>query len=140
MGGEIAGRRANVISARAKVRRMTDAKRSTQERLQALDAELDSLERATSPAAAPAPRVKAPRAELSQPENRRRRWLFWIIQCWGALMFLLMLAQDGGKTPPWQWPLLAAFVFGLGWAAYGFHLPFGEGSHRWSVRRDALAA
>ena len=25
-------------------------------------------------------------------------------------------------------------------AAYGFHLPFGEGSHRWSVRQDALAA
>lgn len=25
-------------------------------------------------------------------------------------------------------------------AAYGFHLPFGEGSHRWSVREDALAA
>lgn len=25
-------------------------------------------------------------------------------------------------------------------AAYGFHLPFGEGSHRWSVREQALAA
>ncbi|TAJ72407.1 MAG: hypothetical protein EPO51_09900 [Phenylobacterium sp.] len=25
-------------------------------------------------------------------------------------------------------------------AAYGFHLPFGEGSHRWSVRNDAMAA
>ncbi|HZZ37089.1 MAG TPA: hypothetical protein VFE03_15315 [Caulobacteraceae bacterium] len=25
-------------------------------------------------------------------------------------------------------------------AAYGFHLPFGEGSHRWSVRNEALAA
>lgn len=25
-------------------------------------------------------------------------------------------------------------------AAYGFHLPFGEGSHRWSVRGEALAA
>jgi hypothetical protein len=25
-------------------------------------------------------------------------------------------------------------------AAYGFHLPFGDGSHRWGVRRDGLAA
>ena len=25
-------------------------------------------------------------------------------------------------------------------AAYGFHLPFGEGSHRWGVREQALAA
>lgn len=25
-------------------------------------------------------------------------------------------------------------------AAYGFHLPFGEGSHRWSVREDSYAA
>jgi hypothetical protein len=25
-------------------------------------------------------------------------------------------------------------------AAYGFHLPFGEGSHRWGVRQDGLAA
>lgn len=25
-------------------------------------------------------------------------------------------------------------------AAYGFHLPFGEGSHRWSVRGEAIAA
>ncbi len=25
-------------------------------------------------------------------------------------------------------------------AAWGFHLPFGEGSHRWSVRPDVLAA
>ena len=25
-------------------------------------------------------------------------------------------------------------------ATYGFHLPFGEGSHRWGVRQDALAA
>jgi len=25
-------------------------------------------------------------------------------------------------------------------AAYGFHLPFGEGSHRWSVRQEAYAA
>ena len=25
-------------------------------------------------------------------------------------------------------------------AAYGFHLPFGEGSHRWSVRQNGLAA
>ena len=25
-------------------------------------------------------------------------------------------------------------------AAYGFHLPFGEGSHRWGVRTEALAA
>jgi len=25
-------------------------------------------------------------------------------------------------------------------AAYGFHLPFGEGSHRWGVRPDAFAA
>ena len=25
-------------------------------------------------------------------------------------------------------------------AAYGFHLPFGEGSHRWSVRTEAYAA
>ncbi|MBI1198719.1 MAG: hypothetical protein GC203_12730 [Phenylobacterium sp.] len=25
-------------------------------------------------------------------------------------------------------------------AAYGFHLPFGEGSHRWSVRPPAMAA
>jgi hypothetical protein len=24
-------------------------------------------------------------------------------------------------------------------AAYGFHLPFGEGSHRWSVRPEAFA-
>ncbi|RAK65360.1 hypothetical protein [Phenylobacterium kunshanense] len=24
-------------------------------------------------------------------------------------------------------------------AAYGFHLPFGEGSHRWSVRGEAFA-
>jgi hypothetical protein len=23
-------------------------------------------------------------------------------------------------------------------ATYGFHLPFGEGSHRWSVRREAF--
>ena len=25
-------------------------------------------------------------------------------------------------------------------ATYGFHLPFGEGSHRWGVRIEALAA
>lgn len=25
-------------------------------------------------------------------------------------------------------------------AAYGFHLPFGEGSHRWGVRQDMYAA
>ena len=25
-------------------------------------------------------------------------------------------------------------------ATYGFHLPFGEGSHRWGVRSEALAA
>ena len=25
-------------------------------------------------------------------------------------------------------------------AAFGFHLPFGEGSHRWGVRQDLLAA
>ena len=25
-------------------------------------------------------------------------------------------------------------------ATYGFHLPFGEGSHRWGVRQQALAA
>jgi len=25
-------------------------------------------------------------------------------------------------------------------ATYGFHLPFGEGSHRWGVRTEALAA
>lgn len=25
-------------------------------------------------------------------------------------------------------------------AAYGFHLPFGEGSHRWAARQDVLAA
>lgn len=25
-------------------------------------------------------------------------------------------------------------------ATYGFHLPFGEGSHRWSVREQAYAA
>ncbi|WP_293904765.1 hypothetical protein [Phenylobacterium sp.] len=25
-------------------------------------------------------------------------------------------------------------------AAYGFHLPFGEGSHRWGVRPDAILA
>lgn len=25
-------------------------------------------------------------------------------------------------------------------AAYGFHLPFGEGSHRWAARQDVMAA
>lgn len=117
---------------------MAKAKQSTQDRLQALDAELDSLERATTPAAAPAPRVKPPRMELSQREKRRRRWLFWIIQGWGALVFLLMLLQDGGEAPLWQWPLVAAFVCGVGWGIYGFHLFYwqlGKDTACWARRR-----
>ena len=116
---------------------MADTNQSTQDRLRTLDAQLELLEHVTAPP--PPPRhAKLPRIEPSPRERGVRRWLFWAIQGWCALIFILAVVQGAGTTPIWQWPLVAAFASACGWGIYGFCLFYwemGKGAVRWTRRR-----
>lgn len=114
---------------------MNERPTSTEERIQVLNDKLSRLECSTPDRPAPRPRIVRPTP--GPKERAARRWAFWIIQGWGALVFLLIIVQGWGTTPFWQWPLIGFFVVLCGVGIYGigaFYAQLGKGIAK-SLRR-----
>lgn len=92
---------------------------SSAERLELLQRQLNALEQSTAVKTLPSSRSPPPSRIRIAPKLWQKAVLI-AIQCWGALIFLLMIYQSDGETPLWQWLLLGLFVSALGLGIYGF--------------------
>lgn len=117
---------------------------SSENRLKALQTQLAALERSADAramqSARPEPLPAKPKARTPLPH----KWMLFVAQGWGALMFLLFIYQSADQTPVWQLVLLGLFISALGWGWYGiqlFYIQLGKDiANAWSRHRSRRAA
>ena len=95
---------------------------SSEKRLKALQTQLAALEQSTALREAQSPRPEPLPAKPKARTPLPHKWMLFIAQGWGALIFLLFIYQSAGRTPLWQLVLVGLFISALAWGTYGIHL------------------
>ena len=116
---------------------------SSAKRLEALQTQLTALEQSTAlreaQSARPEPLPAKPKARTPLPH----KWMLFIAQGWGALIFFLFIYLSAGRTPLWQLLLLGLFISALGWGWYGiqlFYIQLGKDmANAWARHRNRRA-